>query len=345
MASPPKVHIVKMKLADGSVVAYHYAWRGGPRIKGAPNTPEYHRSLAEALDGAPSVKKGEFLALIVAYMKSQDYQKLGAHTKRAYARHIDEIKERFGDMPIHALDDKRVRRHFLAYRDEFADRPRTADYAIQTLKRILSWCKETGYLNENQAEPIARLYRSDKSEDIWTADDIKAFCETASKPLREALLLAMFTGLRQGDLVRLTWFEDKGDSLVVRTSKRGKTAIVPITPDCRALLDTIPRKAGTILTNQRGKSWTGDGLRTSFGKACDLAKVTRTFHDLRRTAATTLLAAGIDTPRVALLMGWSERAVESLKRIYVSRSEIVNSVLASLRQNGYENASDTKLVK
>ncbi|WKL57280.1 tyrosine-type recombinase/integrase [Asticcacaulis sp. ZE23SCel15] len=345
MARPPKIHIIKTRLADGTRAEYHYAWRGGPRLTGAPGTPEYHRSLAQALETSPTVKKGEFLSLIVAYMKSADFKKLGDHTTRAYNRHLDEIKERFGDMPLKALDDRRCRRDFIEYRDTMADRPRTADMAMGVLKRVLSWSVSAGYIDTNQAEPIERLHRTDKSENIWTGDDIAAFNDRASAPLKLALQLAIFTGLRQSDLIKLTWFEDKGDAFVVRTHKRNKTAIIPITPECRVLLDTLKRTDGPILRNSLGKAWTADGLRASFGKACDAAKVTRTFHDLRRTAATTLLASGIDSARVALLMGWSEKDVEQLLKIYVSRSEIVKSVLASLNQSRYENAPATELVK
>ena len=91
------------------------------------------------------------------------------------------------------------------------------------------------------------------------------------------------------------------------------------------------RAATVILVTERGaRPWTADGLRSSFGKACKLAGVGRTFHDLRRTAATRLLAAGLDASTVAMLMGWEERAVEALKRKYVSRGAVAEAVIARL---------------
>ena len=44
------------------------------------------------------------------------------------------------------------------------------------------------------------------------------------------------------------------------------------------------------------------------------AGIKRTFHDLRRTAATNLISAGIDASKVAMIMGWSEEEIEALKR-------------------------------
>jgi integrase len=57
----------------------------------------------------------------------------------------------------------------------------------------------------NVCERGGRLYESDRSEIVWTAEDIRAFCEVAAIELQAALLLALWTGQRQGDLLRLTW--------------------------------------------------------------------------------------------------------------------------------------------
>lgn len=149
----------------------------------------------------------------------------------------------------------------------------------------------------------------------------------------EAVLLGLYTGLRQGDLIRLAWNHEKGGALDLHTKKRSREAVVPITPECRALLGRIEKRGPVILTTARGKRpWTADGLRSSFNKACDRAKVSRTFHDLRRTAATYLLGKGLEASQVAMVMGWSEKAVEDLKRKYVSRAEVVQAVLAKLEK-------------
>ena len=328
------VHVVRKRLRSG-VVEYHYAWRGGPRLVGAPGSPEYIASHREACASRKAPRTGRFADLIAAFKASAEYQRLGRHTKRAYARHLDQIHSEFGTLPIKALDDARVRRHFLRWRDSMASTPRTADYAIGTLKRLLGWAVERVYISTNQAEPIGRLHSADRSDSIWTADDLAAFKAAASQELWWAVSLAALTGLRQSDLIRLTWTNDDGEAFVVRTSKRGRQALIPITPECRSLLGRIERRHVVILTTHRGgRPWTADGLRSSFAKACRAAGVSRTFHDLRRTAATNLLAAGVDASQVAMVMGWEEAAVDALKRKYVSRSAVVRAVLARLEKGG-----------
>lgn len=313
---------------------YHYAWRGGPRLPGEPGSPEFITAYATAIAARkkPENHGKTVKALIVAFKASPELEKLGDHTKRAYRSYIDQIEARFGDMPLAAVDDPDVAEEFYDWRDSMADKPRTADYAISTLKRLLAWGRKRRKFNkENHAEDIERLHQADKSDAIWTADDLTAFGKVASKELTWAVQLAVHTGLRQSDLIRLAWNHESEGAFGFLTSKRGKFVTIPITPACRKLLDRIQKRGPIILSTERGKRpWTADGLRSSFAESCKKAGVKRTFHDLRRTAATTLLAAGVEASQVAMIMGWSEDDVEAMKRKYVSRKAVVKAVLTKL---------------
>lgn len=327
------VHVVEAKGR-----AYHYAWRGGPRLTGEPGSPEYVAGFHAAHAARKAPPTGTLKELLTRYKASRDYAALGAHTVRAYAKHLDAIDAKWGTMPLAAVDDPKVRLRFLDWRDSMADRPRTADMAVGVLKTLLAWGKERVLVHTNQAEDIKRLHRVDKADAIWTADDVAAFLgkdaegePIASKELVWALELGLHTGLRQSDLIRLGWGHRQGEAFTFRTSKRGKTVTIPVTAAARALLERIDKRGPMILTTQRGKRpWTADGLRSSFGKACKAAGVRRTFHDLRRTAATNLLIAGVESAQVAMIMGWSEEDVEAMKRKYVSRAAVVAAVLAKL---------------
>lgn len=328
------VHVVSVRIASGRR-EYHYAWRGGPRLQGEPGSPEYLQSYQDAHRARKTPVTGTFREIITAYRASPAYKRLGAHTTRAYAKHLATIETKWGTMPIEALDDPEVRKKFLRWQDELAATPRTADMAIGVLKALLKWAVERVLVTTNQAEPISRLHRVDKSDAIWTGDELEAFGRHASKELLWSVELALYTGLRQSDLIRLAWNHEKDGAFGFLTSKRGKFVTIPITPQCRALLGRIEKRGPVILTTHRGKRpWTADGLRSSFAEACRLAGVKRTFHDLRRTAATTLVAAGIDSTQVASIMGWSEADVEAMKRKYVSRAAIVTAVLAKLEKGG-----------
>jgi hypothetical protein len=113
------------------------------------------------------------------------------------------IEDEFGTMPLAAVQDWRARGKFKEWRDTMADRPRVADYAWTTLARVLSVAKDRGTITVNVCDRGGRLYEADRADIIWTAEHIKAFCGVASPELQFALLLALWTGQRQADLIRL----------------------------------------------------------------------------------------------------------------------------------------------
>ena len=68
-----------------------------------------------------------------------------------YLIYIKLIEDEFGDLPLAALSDRRIRGEFKTWRDAFAATPRKADYAWTTLARILSFAKDRG-LTKEEAE-------------------------------------------------------------------------------------------------------------------------------------------------------------------------------------------------
>jgi integrase len=228
-----------------------------------------------------------------------------------------ERSDDFGDMPIEAVEHPKARGEFKAWRDRLANQPRHADYAWTVLARVLSVAKDRGKISVNVCERGGRLYEADRAEKIWTADHIKAFCAVASAELQAALLLALWTGQRQGDLLRLSWVNYDGVHLRLRQSKGKKRVTIPVGQPLKTALDSTKsagRLAATILTNTRGKSWTEDGFRASWRKAFEGSGLAADlhFHDLRGTAVTRLALAGSTVPQIAAITGHSLKDVAQI---------------------------------
>lgn len=319
----PGVHSVRRRLADGATAIYHYAWRGGPRLPGEPGSPEFFAAW-QALTAARGCRhEGTIQGLLGDYQRSPAWSDLAERTRKDYARHIRKIEAEFGDMPLAALSDRRVRGDMLAWRDQLARKSaRQADYALAVLALVLAWGHNRGACPANPLERPGRLYRADRAERVWSDEDEAAFTAAAPAHLRLALLLAADTGQRQGDLLRLPWSAWDGAHLHVRQGKTGRRVKVPATERLRAALDAEPRRAVTILTTLRGQSWTSDGFRASWGKACAAAGIDGlTFHDLRGTAVTRLALARCTVPEIAAITGHALKEVETiLDAHYLGRS-------------------------
>jgi integrase len=239
----------------------------------------------------------------------------------------------FDDVGVFILGNVEVRRQSPHW-------PRKADYVWTTLARILAVAKDRGRIKINVCERGGRLYDADRSEIIWSADDIKAFCTVASVELQAAMLLALWTGQRQGDLLRLTWSAYDGQYIRLRQSKakggKGRYVTIPVGAPLKAALDAAlkeNRSAVTILTNSRGKPWTEDGFRTSWDKAFKAAKLDDLhFHDLRGTAVTRLALAGCTVPEIAAITGHAMQTVQDILDAHYlgGRVELAESAIKKL---------------
>jgi integrase len=308
------INRVTKRLADGRTVTYWYAWKGGPALRGEPGTPEFLASYNEAVAQKVRPRAGMLLSILHGYQASEDFRQLAERTRADYLAKIILIERKFGEFPLAALTDRRTRGEFMAWRDALAVRSRRqADYAWTVLARVLSWALNRGLIAANPCEKGGRIYRGSRADKVWTADDEAAFLKSAPLHLHLALLLALWTGQRQGDLLRLSWTQYDGKVIRLQQSKTGARVVVPVGAPLKVALDAIRGKEGTILRNSDGTAWTPDGFRTSWGKACDKAGIVGvTFNDLRGTAVTRLALAESTEAEIATITGHSLRDVRSI---------------------------------
>jgi integrase len=308
------INRVRKRLADGRVVTYYYAWKGGPALPGAPGSPEFVAAYKDAIRRKIAPPQGVMLALLRAFQDSQDFLGLAPRTRADYIAKIRLIEKKFGDFPLSALSDRRSRGIFMAWRDQLASSSRRqADYAWVVLARVLSWSLDRGLITSNPCEKGGRLYRGSRAEKIWTEADEAAFLERGPHHLRLPLLLALWTGQRQGDLLRLPWSAYDGAYIRLQQSKTGARVLIPVGAPLKATLDATPRRSTLILTSTDEKPWTADGFRSSWRKACSRAGITGvTFHDLRGTAVTRLAVCGCTEAEIAAITGHSLRDVAAI---------------------------------
>ena len=288
---------------------------GGPRLVGGPGTADFVASYKTAIASHPGRRSGKTVESIVdAYLDSQDFATKRDRTQADYRKIAVRIVADFGDMPIAALADKRVRDEFLQWRDNLAKRsPRQADYAYAVLALILSWAKGRGTIDVNPCERGGKLYSATRADKIWREHDEVAFLKIASHALSMAFLTAIWTGQRQGDVLALTWTAYDGSGLRLRQSKTGRYVVTPVWAPLKAVLDAEPRRAVTILTTQAGLTWTPDGFGASWRKAARKAGINGlTFHDLRGTAVLRVALAVCTVPEIATITGHSIRDVQSI---------------------------------
>jgi integrase len=181
------------------------------------------------------------------------------------------------------------------------------------LALILSFGMDRGLIAANPCARGGRLYRGNRVDKIWTADDEAAFLKSALAHLHLPLLLALWTGQRQGDLLRLPWYAYDGARIRLRQSKTGTPVSFRAGAPLKAALDAAAKRSPIILTNSDGKPWSEGGFRASWRKAQAKAGITGvTFNDLRGTAVTRLALVGCTEAEIAAITGHTLRDVRSI---------------------------------
>ncbi len=317
---------------------YYYAWRGGPRLRGEPGSPEFMASYTEALQGRRQTDDGRMKGLVAQYRASPDYLALADTTKRQWSRWLDRIVDKFGDLRVAQFDRaEKIRPHIKAWRNQWADKPRTADYAIQVLSRLLSFAVDQDKIAANPCEGIKSIYRGDRSELIWSDADLEAFRKVARPDVWWGVNLAAHTGLRSDDLRRLAWSHIGDQAIVIPTGKsRGRrSAVVPLYDSLRGALAEIPKRSTLVLTGKNTRPLTDGPNGSCFRKARTKAFPNGTelhFHDLRGTAATRFHALGLSNAEIAEICAWDEVSVDRIVRRYVGQSARTAAIIAKLNQ-------------
>lgn len=239
--------------------------------------------------------------------------------------------------------------------------PRMRQMVHMVLRRALSQAVQWGHLQRNPCEGVKRPRAPRKSMNCFTKEQINQFLKAAQEDRLYALyLLALCTGLRQGELIGLKWSDvdlSSGSISVQRTVHElsGKLCInEPKTSKGRRQV-TIPDIAIIALLKHRddmlkekndvewvfcdtsGKIVRATNMRhRSFYPLLIKAGVPKIrFHDLRHTAATILLSQGVHPKIVQERLGHAQIAItldtysHVLPTMQKDAAEKVNEYLSS----------------
>lgn len=131
--------------------------------------------------------------------------------------------------------------------------------------------------------------------------------------LRPMVLLSMNTGLRRGELFKLTWGSvDLGKRLLTvvgTTSKRLKTRHIPLNSEALEVLKGWKAqqsdKTGLVFPSEDGKPF--DNVKKAWAAILEKANIQAfRWHDLRHHFASWLVMKGVDLNTVRDLMGHSD---------------------------------------
>lgn len=277
---PP--HMTARTLASGAVLYYHQ--------KNGKKTPLGNDLCAARLkwveiENGPTGKR-TFEQVAEEYRRDVLPGK-GRTTQKQQNLQIDRlIKAMLGSFedlaPMHVRNYMDRRTHKIAGNRE-----------ISVLSHMWNWARAKGYTDK--ANPCAGVQRhTEQAREVYVSDtDFAACYGRATQFLRDAMDIALLTGQRPGDVLRMTRQDIVDGNLIVTQgkTKHRKTPVklaIAITGELKSVIDRITAKQvasiGPLITDEAGQRVNLNRLDYEFRKAKAGAKWQ--FRDLRAKTAS-----------------------------------------------------------
>jgi len=280
--------------ADGTWVEYLYQRRYPDESKGKPTT------LRE---------------LIAEYKGTPEFRKRKPGTAKLYSQVLDQIIERMGSRPLHAIQ----RPDIIRERNRLQDQPSHANMTLAMYSIVLGYGYSMGYIAANPAARPGRLEQP-KRDRVWTVEEERAALEVFRPSLQLSFMLLLYTLQRPSDVLAMTKGQvtERGGRLFLRLRQQKTEALIDVPvhgrlePLLRARM-VDPHGGLLLVPSPTGKPWS----RRNFSRAWDhdLARAEVTGaqrRDLRRTGVVRLAEAGATTPQIAAISG---HAIDYCQRI------------------------------
>ena len=247
----------------------------------------------------------------------------------------------FGRVKLRDLSPPHIRA-FKARKIESGLNPNTVGVMQGVLSAALNQAVDDGLIFQNPASRVKKAAtRGEAPVRSLSQEEASRLLRAATGTPDRALitLLALRTGMRQGELAALRWEDldlgtkphitvrrsaDTRTSTVVSTTKTGKERCVGIGPRTvetleahrsRQLLERMAVRSwydsGLVLPNTKGKIRRRDSVVHSLKALLEKAGLPKDvrFHDLRHTAGTLALRQGVPLHTVSRMLGHSDPAM------------------------------------
>ena len=139
-------------------------------------------------------------------------------------------------------------------------------------------------------------------------DEAERLLKYSGEKLKPIIMIALNTGMRRGEILKLRWNDIDFDMCFInlKETKNNRIRKIPMNRLVEDALKGIKREGEFVFPNPKtGKQLTT--VRKAFKTACEKAGLDELrFHDLRHTAATWMITAGIDIVTVSEILGHSD---------------------------------------
>lgn len=325
---PKGVHHV---VARGKDYFYWQPGRGtkfqGPRVALPKDvhSPEFWIELRKAQGDPAGPAITTINAVCDLYVTSPQFAGIAHSSQSQYRLHLRRAREAWGVLPASGLRPRHVRELL----DTLAHIPGAANTLLGVLRALSKWGLERGHFDQSITEGV-KPYKVEEGHKPWTAEQRQAAERHFTGLVRRAYFLALYTGQRGSDIIRLspTDIEDAGFRVKPRkTGKKIGEIWCPIDPPLAAEMATWERRPGPFVPMV--KKTFEDNFARQRDQVPELEGAT--FHGLRGTRVVELRERGHNTLEISAQVGMSAPMIERYCR-FADKKRLGQAAVLNLAQ-------------
>jgi integrase len=328
-----------------------------------------HDALGADRRGIPSPAENPTVALFLSEWLQEVERSLAPKTFRRYRELVEQhIVPEIGRVRLMKLSPHDVTM-MMRRKQDAGLAPRTVHHMRAVLRHALNVGIRRGELHRNAAALAEPVKVTDREVSLMPPEEAQAILAAfRGHPLEPVVALALWTGLRQAEILGLRWrdVDLRRRRLTVAGSLQrlgGEWRLLPPKTRRSARIIALPEPMVPVLTEYRewqaeqraqlGAAWSDSVpdlmFTTAIGTPLTGTTVTnrfqwtlknkglrvRRFHDLRHGCATLLLASGVDLKTVSAILGHSTIAITAntyagvLHSLHTDAANRITQLLAS----------------
>jgi integrase len=232
---------------------------------------------------------------------------------------------------------------FKAARIELAG-PTTTNRYLERVRAFFNQAIVWRFVTANPFDGVKMLKTHQVEPRFLTDDEIVRLLDVTSGDLHDGIMIALQTGCRETELVRIEWGDVRDDGIHFRKTKSYKPRTVPYAPGVPEMIDRrrlarTPKVRFLFDTGSGGELWNSgqwySRLRFAYARAqIDGAN----FHSLRHTFATRLVRADVNLKVVQTLMGHADVAT-TMRYVHLYQGDAQRAVSRLVLPNSLVTAA------
>ncbi|RJR27823.1 MAG: site-specific integrase [Desulfobacteraceae bacterium] len=241
---------------------------------------------------------------------------------------LDNFNNVFGDRLVASIKPVDLE-DYQTTREEAGAAPATIDMEISVVKTMVNKAFDNDMVPGHALKAFRKVKRKlrkggNARKRILGFEEYLRLCRESPFHLKALIKVAFNTGMRSGELRGLKWSHVDREKMFIRLpaemTKEKKPKNIPVNSHVKEVLDSVPHalRHEYVFTYKGQPVVSNVGCKKSFRTACKEAGIAYgrkesdgiTFHDIRRTVKTNMLAAGVDKAHRDMILGHSLQGMD-----------------------------------